>query len=116
MLPQRGQSVFRPAQVVPQLEQVQQPLTGDVVPQVWQVCPTAPETVPVLVQEPLPQAGTSSKAQDDCGNSGREKNSSYIGCCLYFLGIDTEGEYVDFKVVGGSLVAEAALGFVVDDG
>lgn len=32
--PQRGQSLLRPeAQVVPQFEQVQQPETGEVVPQ-----------------------------------------------------------------------------------
>lgn len=80
VLPQRGQSVFRPAQVVPQLEQVQQPLVGEVVPQAYVALPTAPETVAVLVPVP-PHAGTSSNAQDDCGNSGKLKNSSCPRSC-----------------------------------
>lgn len=75
VLPQRGQREFLvDAHVVPQFEQVQQPLIGVVVPQVTQPWPTAEVVVEVDVL--LLHGPTSSKAQEDCGNRGRLKNSS----------------------------------------
>lgn len=72
--PQRGQIEPELRQVVPQLEQVetlpQQPDVGCVPGQATHWPPTA-LTVPAVSPFVL------SKAQLDCGKSGREKNSSH---------------------------------------
>ena len=66
--PQRGQMLQVEAQVMPQLEQVL----------VRAALPALPQ---LIVQPPFPLAPpTLSKAQLDCGKSGREKNSSPPPC------------------------------------
>ena len=79
--PQRGQSAPVPdRQVVPQLEQVlavapfaaqPQVRPGDAQPQA-----TVPPEAVVVVQLPFPSSQSCSKAQEDWGKSGSEKNSS----------------------------------------
>ena len=75
-LPQRGHWAVLPAQVVPQEEQVEQPV---------QLCPRLFTQVPLYMvqlqeaaEEPFEElaAEVFSAAQADCGNSGSEKNSS----------------------------------------
>ena len=75
--PQRGHRPLWAAQVVPQFEH-------------WATFRGAAlwaggqaYTVPVapLAQLPLVAPSTLSKAQEDWGNKGREKNSSFLSCC-----------------------------------
>lgn len=76
--PQRGHRPLCAAQVVPQLEHWAT-LRGVV--QLW--AGGQAYTVPVapLTHVPLDAPSTLSKAQEDWGNSGREKNSSFLSCC-----------------------------------
>ena len=76
-LPQRGQLAPLEAQVVPQLEQVhtrQQALFAELAGGQFTLPPPNAVVEPF---EPLLSEQTSSKAQEDCGNSGSEKNSSH---------------------------------------
>jgi len=70
VFPQRGQEEQVPAQVVPQEEQVEQP---QLAPRLF----TQPHVAAVVFAVAAVVFAAAALHAQDCGNSGREKNSSH---------------------------------------